>query len=278
MTPISILFLSLGIIFVVLLIGALIIHVKYIKFIQNHSISIKKIKEINSRYKFNAITNIFDVHTYDNNDFYGEITCRAYLTYYLRDNKNQVNIQIRSAEVNKQLRSNYINELKSISSLGTYDSDDKIFIKSILNKYEKRIMDTFIQKPDTKFSISITLYCATLNGRIYSKKSQVFDANDVGGLLSRLANKDGDYYRDREIWDNLCKVERGKVTNAMRFEIYERDHYTCQKCGLNGCGHSTGLEIDHIVPISKGGKSVPSNLQTLCHKCNELKGNSIERQ
>lgn len=278
MTPISVLFLSLGIIFVVLLIGVLIIHTKYIKFVQKHSISLQKLKEINSRYKFKNVTNISDSHIYDNSDFYGEITCRAYLTYFLRDNKDQVNIQLQNAETNKQLHSNYINELKSINSFGTYDCDSSKYIKFVINKYEKRTMDSFIQKPDRQFKIFITLYCATLSGRIYSQKSQAFDANDISGLLNRLANKDGDYYRDRDIWDNLCRVERGKVTNALRFEIYERDHYTCQKCGLNGCGHSTGLEIDHIIPISKGGKSIPSNLQTLCHKCNESKGNSVEHQ
>ncbi len=29
-----------------------------------------------------------------------------------------------------------------------------------------------------------------------------------------------------------------------------------------------GIHIDHIVPVSKGGKTVPSNLQVLCAKCN----------
>ena len=37
-----------------------------------------------------------------------------------------------------------------------------------------------------------------------------------------------------------------------------------------------GWEIDHIFPISKGGKSTYDNLQTLCRRCNKLKGNSID--
>ena len=32
-----------------------------------------------------------------------------------------------------------------------------------------------------------------------------------------------------------------------------------------------GLHIDHIVPIAKGGKTVKSNLQVLCSKCNGKK-------
>lgn len=33
---------------------------------------------------------------------------------------------------------------------------------------------------------------------------------------------------------------------------------------------------DHIVPVSRGGKSVMGNLQTLCEDCNYGKGNRYE--
>uniref|UniRef100_UPI00111C32C3 HNH endonuclease n=1 Tax=Mycobacterium avium TaxID=1764 RepID=UPI00111C32C3 len=35
------------------------------------------------------------------------------------------------------------------------------------------------------------------------------------------------------------------------------------------------LEVDHIVPISKGGMSTPDNLQTLCWRCNRTKSNKV---
>ena len=38
------------------------------------------------------------------------------------------------------------------------------------------------------------------------------------------------------------------------------------------------LEVDHIIPISKGGKTEPDNLQTLCWKCNRTKSNKIISQ
>ena len=58
----------------------------------------------------------------------------------------------------------------------------------------------------------------------------------------------------------------------MRFAIYNRDGYRCCKCGRK----TNDLEIDHIMPISKGGKTHPDNLQTLCKKCNKEKSNIIE--
>ena len=55
-----------------------------------------------------------------------------------------------------------------------------------------------------------------------------------------------------------------------RGHIMRRDNYTCQICGKY-MPDGVGLHIDHILPISKGGKSVPSNLQVLCSKCNGKK-------
>ena len=54
------------------------------------------------------------------------------------------------------------------------------------------------------------------------------------------------------------------------------DNYTCRMCGKYTDG--VGLQIDHIMPVSKGGKSVPSNLQVLCSKCNGRKSGRLFQQ
>ena len=65
--------------------------------------------------------------------------------------------------------------------------------------------------------------------------------------------------------------QRKLMTKKLRKEIARRDNYTCQICGKY-MPDGVGLHIDHIVPISKGGKTVPSNLQVLCSRCNGRKG------
>lgn len=55
----------------------------------------------------------------------------------------------------------------------------------------------------------------------------------------------------------------------LRYEVLARDHFTCRYCGASPKKDSNvTLHIDHIIPWSKGGKTVLNNLQTLCSKCN----------
>lgn len=72
--------------------------------------------------------------------------------------------------------------------------------------------------------------------------------------------------------------QRALMTSSLRQKIKERDNYTCKNCGVSiEQEPNLLLEIDHIFPLSKGGKTEEENLQTLCWKCNRKKGNKIER-
>lgn len=72
----------------------------------------------------------------------------------------------------------------------------------------------------------------------------------------------------------FARDQRSKMTKQLRQQIKERDNYTCQICGKY-MPDEVGLEIDHIYPIAKGGKSVSSNLQVLCSVCNNKKRDKI---
>ena len=74
----------------------------------------------------------------------------------------------------------------------------------------------------------------------------------------------------------FTKEQRALMTNKLREFIKSRDNFTCCNCGNSI--HSEPnllLEIDHIIPVSKGGCTVEENLQTLCWKCNRSKSNKI---
>ncbi|MBW4623053.1 MAG: HNH endonuclease [Cyanosarcina radialis HA8281-LM2] len=67
----------------------------------------------------------------------------------------------------------------------------------------------------------------------------------------------------------MPKTPRIPIPPEVRKYIFNRDRYQCQSCGQTQ--RETELNIDHIIPIATGGTNDISNLQTLCHTCNQQK-------
>lgn len=55
-----------------------------------------------------------------------------------------------------------------------------------------------------------------------------------------------------------------------RWNIYQRDNYTCQYCDEQFA--SDELTFDHVVPASQGGTRTWTNIVTACYPCNRRKG------
>ena len=55
-----------------------------------------------------------------------------------------------------------------------------------------------------------------------------------------------------------------------RFNIFARDNNTCQYCGKRFS--RTDLNLDHVMPRSRGGVSTWENIVCSCHACNRRKG------
>ncbi len=64
------------------------------------------------------------------------------------------------------------------------------------------------------------------------------------------------------------------ISPRLRFIVFERDCNRCCACGATSS--TVELEVDHIIPYSKGGETVLENLQTLCKRCNRGAGNMIK--
>ena len=62
-------------------------------------------------------------------------------------------------------------------------------------------------------------------------------------------------------------------------KVFERDNWTCQICGSKTPAKQRGTidinapELDHRIPISKGGPHTWENVQCACRRCNIAKGN-----
>lgn len=62
--------------------------------------------------------------------------------------------------------------------------------------------------------------------------------------------------------------------NSIKKEVYNRDNYICQNCGVKVESKiKTRLHVYHVVPTSRGGKFHPDNLSTVCDSCYNLINN-----
>lgn len=265
-------FAIIAVVVLAIVITVAIINHTYRSFVSNHSLALRELLAINKKYYFLPVSSIDYSHSYDNENFYTDISPKDYLTYQLVYDRKKVIPNLKNAKSNKETYKRYFQEIKSVK-MDVYDTDQLPRNKKKLTKTENKL---FVEKslyPTTDLYIYVRLSLTNIEGRYRTSKRQVFDSNEITYIINCLNQKQGDFYLDKNIWDSLCRVERGKVTNRMRFAIYKRDGNRCRKCGRR----TNDLEIDHILPISKGGKSTMDNLQTLCKRCNLEKGSRYER-
>jgi hypothetical protein len=98
------------------------------------------------------------------------------------------------------------------------------------------------------------------------------------GSVRRACALVAGYHAGRVTRGELLKGEgagpRRKVLAAdVRWKVLKRDRYRCVACGKSPATEpGVELEVDHIVPVARGGGNEETNLRTLCGPCNAGKG------
>ncbi len=76
--------------------------------------------------------------------------------------------------------------------------------------------------------------------------------------------------RNLGLWDYRL-LELDPIPDDLRYQVLRDSGGRCALCGATK--DTQPLDVDHIVPRSLGGKHELDNLQVLCTKCNQTKGN-----
>jgi 5-methylcytosine-specific restriction endonuclease McrA len=80
---------------------------------------------------------------------------------------------------------------------------------------------------------------------------------------------------DVVVLKDFSRVPTQKVAFT-RKNLFKRDANTCQYCGVKP--RSSDLTIDHVKPVSKGGKTTWENCVLACFKCNHKKSNKTLKE
>lgn len=251
---------------------------KYVDFVNEHSLAIRAIKELNSKYQFSPIYPLIYKYCYDSTRNFEKVSCKDYLIYQFHLDTLSIRRIIKSRNNNISKKIDYKSKVDLVKDkLGNFDVSIEDLDEEKLRNIESIVFNDLIEKVNTDFYAEVHLYLTRGRmHRVIDEKKESFDLNEIIDVLKSIDSSkviDGRRFYSREVWGSIERVERAKVSNELRQEIFERDGYTCVNCGST---EKESLEIDHIKPISKGGKTEPGNLQTLCRDCNARKGNNID--
>lgn len=166
----------------------------------------------------------------------------------------------------------YMNRVREIKSTATEDYCKQIkFNYTKFVKYENRI---FISKILSEPQMDVTICCkasyTSPAGRNQYWKEHNFTFSDLKKYFDYTIR----LKKQRQTRQYQIKQERAKMTESLRYDILKRDNFRCQICG-SSAQDGVKLHVDHIVPVSKGGKTIRSNLRTLCDRCNMGKSDKM---
>ncbi len=169
-----------------------------------------------------------------------------------------------NAQKNQILYEEYNRQLAQIEPTSTkrIKSTKTLMSVEAYRKIEEEMYWDEIQHPVlTPIVIVVTSYTSAKGRNTYRKEAR-FEISDLKNVL-KAAEKQHDYAQSRE-------YQRSLMTPTLRYAVLKRDQFRCQICGASQAD-GVKLEVDHIMPISKGGKTEMSNLRTLCERCNRGK-------
>lgn len=195
----------------------------------------------------------------------------GYIIKYFYPNKSQYEEQIQKLKV-------LIEELETLKEakaiIDNYKKDYDQYIQSVPDYVLENDEDGFYSRLGLAIIDEAVLnveykFTYTSDGGMAQRSFTVpMNEENIIELINQLENKLSK--------DAQTKEQRALMTTRLRTFIKERDNYTCCQCG-NSTHKEPNLllEVDHIIPISKGGLTLEENLQTLCWKCNRSKGDKI---
>lgn len=135
--------------------------------------------------------------------------------------------------------------------------------KSIELEECKKLKKTVIRD----FTIELIVQYKSNMGRNSYSQSYKFHCSDIEYYLNQ--------YNQMEQNKQSAVYQRQLMTRKLRYQILKRDGFKCVICGRSQ-KDGAKLHVDHIKPVSKGGKTEESNLRTLCDMCNLGKSDAYD--
>ena len=241
--------------------------------VKENSKKVNALISLNNYTRFYNVTSSFELQKkYENRAIYDRIEPSFLMATDIRNNIDKYAKYINQVRENRAEFEKYQKRVEELLKKEDQINFDALLISSEdYYRYESRILNGLKLTPVVDCQYRVIMLHVLPNGSVGSKKEKIFSFSELVSCYERVCPS----FVDREMYEELVAVERGKVDDSLRYNIMNRDNFTCVLCGRTQ-KDGVKLQIDHIIPISKGGKSTPNNLRTLCEQCNMGKSNKIE--
>lgn len=236
---------------------------------------INYIMELNNKQHFHNVEYSYSFkEKYNIKRDYYRVDPLAYMEYVLRENYDYY-LNIRKLVLdNTSKYQDYLLDADVRHSMETISDQELIDYKLNKKKFLKKeaeILESLIKPPFETFQISVLLQYQSNGGRVFEEKEDIFDFNQ---FCEALDNVDPSRRMDYDTYKRFEATERALITDELRMLVLKEGNFRCAICGATA-EDGVRLEVDHIIPIAKGGTSDKSNLQVLCHRCNKGKSDNL---
>lgn len=164
---------------------------KYVDFINEHSLAIRAIKGLNSKYQFSSIYPLIYKNCYDTTVNFENVSCKDYLIYQFHLDTLCVRRIVKSRNNNISKEIDYKSKVDlAKDKLGNFDvSIENLDEEKLRNieSIESIVFNDLIEKVDTDFYAEVHLYLT--RGRIHrvvDEKKESFDLNEIIDVLKSI--------------------------------------------------------------------------------------------
>lgn len=242
--------------------------------VRDRSKAIKEAYDINTQFNFIGLQDKYEYYV-DLNTLqkFKTFDKEKYMLNILKDD-NSFDRDIKAIDKNKENWKSYVDKYNNIELLSITEFKNFVIENNgketeiDYNTYHAReysiLKNMEYKKPVTEINIVIVYQYRSPGGRKFYKDVAYINHDTFMKLYDKTKTKKSFAYEQRKL-----------MTNSLRYDVMKRDNFKCVLCG-RGASDGVTLEVDHIIPVSKGGLTELDNLRTLCYDCNRGKSDKIE--
>ena len=251
-----------------------IIYSVYYDRVKKHSDRYKKLLDLNNKYNFYTFSSTIASYNQQCNSkrSFDRLDLNNVFFSYIEKHLEACSTLISKIDKNISNYKLYCYDYNNLTTSVTQESakEFKVPFNTFIN-IEESIVKKNKLSPQCTFTIRISASYTSPQGRNSYSKHYDYDYDQIASSY-------------KEVWRLISvrqsrayqvQVERAKLSDSLRYDVLRRDGFKCQICGATA-QEGAKLHVDHIIPVSKGGKTELSNLRTLCDRCNLGKSHKIE--